>query len=344
MSRRKKGIAFCLAVSLIVIGCGSPNSGSKGERTVVANGEPLKLGYLICNSKEETVERFSAVAAYIGEKLGRKIIMYPMHTYQAQDVIKAENIHYFKTNSIVYVQLHHYIGAEVMLGEKRGPLGRFTTGKIISMKNSGIREMKDLKGKKFAFGPMFAPFGYLVQYDLMLKAGINPEEDLAYYAIPWGAYKHEKTIYGIMFSGYDLASAPTLDWDLLKNQGKIRHEDFNVIAESQKEPYCTFSHTKNADPQLTSEINKILLGVNDSTMVYMHPKRLEVISVEVSNDGKVKEDHVKWDEEGFLRTGEVLNVNKAGKIQGYEKAVDSDYDSLRAMMKNVKMDPYVEFD
>jgi phosphonate transport system substrate-binding protein len=329
-------------------GCekGAEHSGqpATGQQKIVTTGEPLKLAYLICNSSEETVERFAPQAAYIGEKLGRKVIMYPMHAYQAEEVVKVMGPQYGKTNSIVYVQLKHAIDLELMAGEARGPDGRFTTGTIISLKGSGIKTMQDLKGKKFAFGPMFAPFGYVAQYDLMLKAGIDPEEDLAYYAIPWGAYKHEKTIYGAYFGGYEAAAGPSLDLQLLSGNGKIKMEDYNIVAESEKAPYCTFWATKDADPVLRDKIKQIILGINYKSMVTMHPDRMQVVSVEIKNDGTVKETPIEWDKPGhFLQSGEVLNVCKSGKIDGFEDAKDSDYDVLRDMMKNAKMHPYSEY-
>jgi phosphonate transport system substrate-binding protein len=299
----------------------------------------LKIGFLICNSREETVQRFAAAACYLSEKLGRKIIMIPMHTYQVLDDVQEKNIDFFKTNSIVYIQLKEALDINILAGEKRGPLGRFTTGKIISKKGSGIKTIADLKGKKYAFGPMFAPFGYLVQYDLMLRNGINPEEDLEYYAIPWGAYKHDKAIFGVQMGAYDAGSGPDLDLIKMTAEDKIRmgekyteeEQDFNIVAESEPAPYCTFSATKEADPALAQQIKKALLELTPNDLVYMTPERLEV-------------EGVAWDTGGYLRTGEVLNVCKEGLIDGYEEAKDSDYDVLREMMKRVNMAPYATFD
>jgi phosphonate transport system substrate-binding protein len=342
-------LSICL---LVAIGIGCEGKSGQSDQTVsstsrqhiVTTGEPLKIAYLICNSSEETVERFAAEAAYIGERLGRKIIMYPFHAYQAEDVFRKIDVKFAKTNSIVYIQLKHYMDVDLMAGEKRGPDGRFTTGTIISMKGSGIKTMQDLKGKKFAFGPMFAPFGYLVQYDMMLKAGIDPEEDLAYYAIPWGAYKHEKTIYGIYFGGYEASAGPSLDLQLLTKQDKIKMEDFNIIAESEKAPYCTFWATNDVDPDLRDKILQTILDIDHKSDVYMHPDRLQVLSIEIANDGTVEETPIEWDKPGgYLQTGEVLNVCRTGIIDGFEEAKDSDYDVLRDMMKNAKMDPYSEY-
>ena len=87
------------------------------------------------------------------------------------------------------------------------------------------------------FGPALAPFGYMAQYDLMLTNGFDPEEDLAYYAIPWGSFKHEKVIYGVLFGRYDVGAAPRLDLDHMAQEGKINLDDFHIIGESIPMPY-----------------------------------------------------------------------------------------------------------
>ncbi len=87
------------------------------------------------------------------------------------------------------------------------------------------------------FGPALAPFGYMAQYDLLLTNVFDPEEDLAYYAIPWGSFKHEKVIYGVLFGRYDVGAAPRLDLDHMAQEGKINLDDFHIIGESIPMPY-----------------------------------------------------------------------------------------------------------
>ncbi len=345
IKRRVLSLSIALLMLCSVTACEQMKSQCNHEAATAAKATgakpdgTIKLGYLICNSKEETVVRFAPVATWLGRKLGKKVHMYPVHTYEVAEDIKKYGFQFMKVNSIVYIQLKHKIDLQFIAGEKRGPLGRFTTGTIVARKGSGIKTIKDLKGKKFAFGPMFAPFGYLVQYDMMLKAGINPEEDLQYYAIPWGAYKHNKAVYGVTQLGiYDAASGPMLDLIAMSESGKIRwgdkypveDHDFNVIAESAPAPYCTFACTKEADPELAKTIKKYLLELTEKDLVEMDPEWLEV-------------EGMQWDNGGFLRSGEVLNVCKAGLITGYEDGSDSDYDVLREMAKNAKLDPYSEY-
>ncbi|MBI5787835.1 MAG: phosphate/phosphite/phosphonate ABC transporter substrate-binding protein [Candidatus Schekmanbacteria bacterium] len=343
MFKRLKMVgSIILALILAATGCEQMKNQAQQEQPAkVEEPKPtkgiLKVGYLICNSKEETIERFAASAVYIGQKLGYKIHMYPMNTYEADEDVKKFGIQVFKVNSLVYIQMKHDMDIQMIAGEKRGPKGRFTSGTVVVRKGSPIKTLKDLKGKKFAFGPQFAPFGFLVQYDLMLKAGFNPDDVKSgmYYAIPWGANKHEKAIYNVQAGAYDAGAAPMLDLIHLAETGKIKYgdqytpeeQDFEIIAESEPAPYCTFAATKETDADLVNQVKKALLGLTKNDLAKMDPEWLVVEGFE-------------WDKGGYLRSGEVLNITKAAMIDGYEEALDTDYDVLRNMAKNVGMAPY----
>jgi len=336
--RRKSIVALFAALLIPMISCqGSDKKGASSQQSGVdksavgkpISGTPLKLGYLICNSKEETIERFAPIAAYIGRSLGRKILFHPMNTYAVEKSVDKYGIQFMKTNSIVYIQLKEERDVTLMAGEKRGPHGRLTSGTILSRKGSGIKKISDMKGKKYAFGPMFAPFGYLVQYDLMLKNGFDPEEDLAYYAIPWGAFKHEKAIYAVMFGGFEVGSGPMLDILSMVKSSRIKMEDFNIVAETELAPYCTFYRVKEANKSDADAIQNALLSMDKDSKVLIGKDVIEIVGI-------------PWEDTGLVE-GEVLNCLKHGKISGYETAKDTDYDNLRNMMRNVNMSPYDKY-
>jgi phosphonate transport system substrate-binding protein len=162
-----------------------------------------------------------------------------------------------------------------------------------------------------AFGPMLAPTGYLAEYDLMLAAGINPENDLGHYTIPSGTYKHEKLIYGVLYGKYDVATAPMLDIEVMTREGKISPDDLVILAQSKPIPYCTFAVAKGIDPGLVKKVKEALLSLKSSDTAMVD--------------------------------GEQLKVMKAAWIDGYEELLDSDYDPIREMAKRVNMAPYQKY-
>jgi phosphonate transport system substrate-binding protein len=296
---------IALAVFLMVLGCKDKN-GPSGQ-----DEKPVRIGYMICNSLSESKARFEPITAYLTEKLGRKFESVYVNTFDFEDLIQDKRVEFTHTNSILYIIFEKEYGAKLIATEVRGNHGYKDTGTIIALKNSGIKSFDDMRGKTMVFGPALAPFGYMAQYYLMLANGFDPEQDLAYYAIPWGSFKHEKVIYGVKFGGYDVGAAPRLDLDQMAEEGKINLDDFNVIAESIPMPYCTVGALPHVDAKLVQQVKDTLLSV--------------------------KKD------ETALVNGEVLKVLDSAWIDGFVSVDDSEYDSIRDRLKRCNMAPYKQY-
>ncbi|ORJ61587.1 PhnD/SsuA/transferrin family substrate-binding protein [Geothermobacter hydrogeniphilus] len=299
-----RNIIFCLfglLCSILLSGC----------QQTADQGPVYKIGYMNCNSEQETRLRFAPLTRYLSEKVGVRFEMVPVDTQDFEDRFKKEEFAFTHTNSLLYLILRQDHDLQLVATEKRGQFGARTAGTIISRKDSGIRTLADLKGKRMIFGPQLAPSGYLAQYDLMLKAGIDPETDLSYYAIPHGSFKHEKLIYAVYFGAYDVAAAPALDLEVMTREGKISADDFQIVAQSPIFPYCTFGAAKGVDPDLVKRFREALVSLTP-------------------------EDTVDYN-------GEQVKVLKSAWVDGFEQLLDSDYDILRGMAKRANMPPYQEF-
>lgn len=293
-------LALTILALFLLVGCKT-----EGKRQVV------KIGYMLCNSELETSQRFLPLTRYLSDKVGVDFEMVPVDTNDFERRFKKGDFTFTHSNSVLYVILRENEKLDLVVTEKRGKFGSRSVGAIIALKGSGIEKLSDIKGKRMAFGPMLAPTGYLAEYDLMLAAGINPENDLAHYTIPSGSYKHEKLVYGVLYGKYDVATAPMLDIEVMSREGKINPDDFVILAQSKPIPYCTFGVAKGTDPALVKKVRDALLALKPS----------DVATVD----------------------GEQLKVMKAAWIDGYEELVDSDYDVIRDMAKRVNMPPYQKY-
>ena len=289
-----------LSLMLIVAGCDK-----------VKDRPKMKIGYMNCNNEQETMARFRPMTRYLSEKTGVDFEAVPVDTHDFEKHFKAGDFAFTHTNSVLYVILKENYDLKLLASEKRGQFGSRTAGTIIARKESGIKKFADIKGKRLAFGPMLAPTGYMAEYDLMLRNGIDPERDLAYYAIPKGSYKHEKVIYKVMDGEFDAAAAPILDLEVMAREGKISPDDFVILGQSPLIPYCTFGAAKNTDPKLVEKVRQALLELKPT-------------------------DTVEID-------GERVKVMKAAWIDGFEELLDKDYDLIREMAKRVNMPPYQKY-
>ena len=290
-----------LMLVFFIISCKAPYT-KEDKRT-------YRIGYMICNSEEETLHRFRPLTAYMSRKLGVDFEAVAIDTIDfGKEVEKLDFTH---TNSLLYIIMNRNNGVEVLAAEKAGSLGHMSKGNIIALKKSGIKSIKDLRGKAMIFGPMLGPTGYMSQLDLLVKNGVNPEDDLSFYSIPAGSFKHEKVLYGVLFEKYDAGALPQLDFEKMAEEGKIDPDDFIVIAEGVPIPYCNFGVTQGVDDSLAKKFRNALLDIK-------------------------KNDTVEID-------GEVVKVIERAQINGYEDIKDSDFDVVREMAKRTNMPPYQRY-
>jgi phosphonate transport system substrate-binding protein len=282
-------------------------AGCKGE----GKRPVLKIGYMVCNSERETEQRFLPLTHYLSEKVGVDFVPVLVDTQDFEKRFKAGEFALAHSNSLIYIILKERYDMQLVAAEKRGQFGSRSAGAIIARAGSGIRKLDDIRGKKMAFGPMLAPTGYLAEYDLLLRSGIDPERDLGYYAIPAGSYKHEKAIYGVLYGKFDVAAAPVLDLEVLTREGKISPDDFVILAQSPIVPYCTFGAAKGIDPGIMRKVRQSLLELKPADTVEIGGERVKVL--------------------------------KAAGIDGYEELLDSDYNPIRDMARRVNMPPYQKY-
>lgn len=264
---------------------------------------------MICNSEQETLHRFKPLTAYLSKKLG---VFFEMKAIDTVDFTKgADALDFTHTNSLLYIMMNRNQGVEVLAAERSGPLGARAQGIIIALKKSGIRTVRELKGRSMVFGPMLGPTSYMSQLDILLRDKIDPENDLSFYSIPPGSFKHEKVVYGVLFGKYDAGAAPLSDFERMAKEDRIDRNDFTVLAEGVPIPYCNFAVTQKVDEGLAKRFKQALLDIR-------------------------KDDTVEID-------GEVVKVLDRAQIDGYDAIKDSGFDVVRDMAKRTNMPPYQRY-
>ena len=308
--RRFSAVLVAVFLMLPLVSC-KPKADTQGEQGDVAGRKTVRVGFMICNGRDETEARFRPLCAYLSNKLGMKFEAVTIDTIDFEQAVKEKKLDFTHTNSLLYVILNKNYGVEILAGDVNGKYGNRSRGGVIVPKESPIKTFADLKGKKMVFGPMLAPTGFLSPYYLLLKNGINPDTDLASYSIPKGSYKHEKVIYELLYGPYDAAGVPMLDFEQMSKSGRIDPDEFRVLGEAEPTPYCSFGDCENVDPALARKVKDAILSIKPS-------------------------DTVEYD-------GETLKVLKAALVEGFADVKDSDYDIVREMAKTCNMPPYQKF-
>ncbi|MHB8789389.1 MAG: phosphate/phosphite/phosphonate ABC transporter substrate-binding protein [Desulfobulbaceae bacterium] len=295
-----RNILVLLVISFLAASCSSPSSDTRPT---------YRIGYMICNSEKETLDRFLPLTKYLGEKLG---VNFEAKAIDTTDFMKeVDNLDFTHTNSLLYIMMHRFNGVDILAAEQSGSLGHRSQGIIFALKKSGLQAIGDLRGRTMLFGPMLAPTGFMSQIDLLEQNGIDPENDLAFYTIPPGSFKHEKVIYGVLFEKYDAGAIPLSDLEEMAAEGRIDSEDFTIIAKAPAIPYCNFGASQKVDEKLAARFKAAVLALT-------------------------REDTVEYE-------GEQVSVLGRALADGFVDIQDSDFDIVREMAKRTNMPPYQEY-
>ena len=304
--RMRFEIKYIIPVLVLLFSC-KPSAVSQGPSE---SAPALRVGYMICDGIEETRARFEPLTRFLEAESGVPLEAVYLNTYEVPEAFEQGELDIVHVNSLLYVIMHEK-GLEPLAGEKRGSLGYQSAGGIVVRAQSPIMELRDLVGKRMVFGPQLAPTGFLSQYELLIDAGVDPEIDLDFYAIPGGSYKHEKVIYAVWFGVYDAAAVPLLDLELMIKDGRIGSEDLRIIAKADPIPYCVFGAGPGVPSELVSKIRSILFNL-------------------------LPEDKAEVD-------GQELPVLGTARVDGFVPISDSDFERVREMARKTNMPPYQKF-
>ncbi len=272
---------------------------------------PLRVAFQVCNSVEENRERFEPLAAYLGKKLGRKVIATHVNTFDFVERAQRKEFDLLQSNGYVYVAVKEKVGATLLAREVKSDTGKDTGGLIVVRADSPVRALGDLKGRKMVFGPVLSPGGYLTQYYTMLSAGLDPEKVLGSYTFLPGAWQHEKVVYSILYGAVDAGAVKAGDIERMEAEGKVRRADFRVIAESEPVPNCTFFALPHVDAGTAARVREALLRLSDRDFAAVN--------------------------------GERLNVLHRDGTKGYAPATDEEFDVLRKMARAANLPPYEKY-
>lgn len=133
-------------------------------------------------------------------------------------------------------------------------------GIIIARQDSGIRSLKDLKGKKFAWVEKESASGYTFPKSLLLEAGLNPEKDFSESAF---LNKHDAVVLNVLLGKYDAGACYDDARNTLRDKSKM--DELTILASTQDISNEPIVVRKNLPQDLIEKIRQALLDLNNKT-------------------------------------------------------------------------------
>lgn len=218
----------------------------------------LRISAIPDENPQEMLRIYTPFADYLTKEIGLPVKFTPVVDYAATvEGLAAQKLDMVWYGGLTSVQAAHRAkGARRVIMRKED--AEFKSY-FITRKDTGIRSLKDLKGKTFSFGSVSSTSGHLMPRYFLLKAGINPERDFSKFSFS-GA--HDATAAWVEAGRVEAGALNFLVWDKLVETKKV--DTAKVLVFWTTPAYVDYVWTVRGglDPGLVEKISKAFLRLD----------------------------------------------------------------------------------
>ncbi|MBI3988264.1 MAG: putative selenate ABC transporter substrate-binding protein [candidate division NC10 bacterium] len=230
-------MSFWVAILLLGIFLGPlAPSGSAGEIPKV-----LRVSAIPDENPQELLRIYQPFVEYLSQELKMPVTFTPVIDYAATvEGLAAEKLDLVWYGGFTSVQAARRTGNVRRLVMRKEDANFKSV--FVARTDSGIKTLKDLKGKTFSFGSVSSTSGHLMPRYFLLQHGIVPERDLARFSFS-GA--HDATALWVQAGKVDAGALNFLVWEKLVQQKKVDLNKIGVFWTTP--PYVDYVWTARGD-------------------------------------------------------------------------------------------------
>ena len=221
-------------------------------RPVIAQ-DRLVLGIHPYKTSDKLIKAYTPLAEYLTRKVGLPVHIIISPDYQQHiDTIGRDQFDIAYMGPAAYVKLFDNYGEKPLLA-RQAVHGKPTfQGKIIVPRDSSIREIRQLKGKRFAFGDPNSTMSHLVPRYMMLSAGVTTNNLKSFQFLG----SHDNVALAVLTGDFDAGA--------VKEAVFYKHEarGLRAIATTPALSEHLFITSSRLDPALVTRLRQAMLTVN----------------------------------------------------------------------------------
>ena len=283
-----------------------------GDQDKWLNPGTLIFSYTAVEDPSVYENVFSELMDHIAKKTGKRVKWYGPESYAAQvEAMRSGRLHVsgFAAGATVYGVNLGGFHPLAMMGNKDGTFRGYKLW-LIAHRDSDIKTVQDLKGRKIAHVTPSSNSGNQAPRALFKNMGVVPDKD---YEVIYSG-KHDNSIMGVVNRDYDAAPVASTVMQRMTERGVFDPSEVRIIWESDQFPGTSYGCIYNLAPKLQEQIREAFLTFNwaGSGLEKDFGKRADsFIPVDYVKHWKVirtiqKENDVVYTQDG-------LNALKAGK-------------------------------
>lgn len=235
----------------------------------------ISLGFMPYLSSDVLLKKYSPLAEYLSKKIGQKVEIVIAKDYKTHIKNTGEDkIDISFLGGSPYVVIGNKYGKKPLLVRYEFDHKPFFRSAIIVGKNSKFNSLKDLKGKKFAFGNVNSTLSTQVPLFMLLNQGVSLK-NLGYFK---HLRNHENVVLGVAFEEFDAGAVAEEIFE------ENREKEIKVLGYSPEISTHVFVTRSTMESKLREKIQQALLDLKSEDILFSISKNLTGFSPVVDGD------------------------------------------------------------
>ena len=279
-----------------IVGCTTKTETKKEEKVI-------KMGFVPLKNSEKLVEDLKPISDYLSERLGVKVEAFTASNYiGVVEGLGSGSVDFGIIPPFSSLLAQKQSNAKPILTSK-GKTGKpGYTAELYVRKDSGIKSLQDVKGKKVAFVDPSSSSGYIYPGAMLVEAGLNLDKDISYQF----SGGHDKSLQLLLNKDVDVIATFDGVEDRYAKDFPQAKTDIQKLATSDMIPGIMVTTSSKMDKELQDKLEKALR--------------------DVENDPKMKELFTKM----FSITGFTdVDQNAYKKVEATAKVMNVDLDKVK---------------
>lgn len=232
-----------------------------------AQAREIVMGLIPAENNEEMVQQFEPMRAYLEKKLGEKVKVFTATDYAGViEAMKKKRVDIAWFGPLSYYLAEQEAGAEAFaVGIREGSSSHTYKSLFVAPCDSGIKSIKDLKGKSVAFvDPASTSGGLMPTYMVKQETGQMPQDFFGKFTY---AGSHDAAELAVKNKTVDAAADNDITYEKMLANGLISKETNCVIKESDPLPGSPLVYRGDLPPAMKKKIQDAILTAHQDIKV-----------------------------------------------------------------------------
>ncbi len=258
---------FSFVFVFSIVGCSAKTETKKEEKVI-------KMGFVPLKNSEKLVEDLKPISDYLTERLGVKVEAFTASNYiGVVEGLGSGSVDFGIIPPFSSLLAQKQSNAKPILTSK-GKTGKpGYTAELYVRKDSGIKSLQDVKGKKVAFVDPSSSSGYIYPGAMLVNAGLNLDKDISYQF----SGGHDKSLQLLLNKDVDVIATFDGVEDRYAKDFPQAKTDIQKLASSDMIPGVMVTTSGKMDKELQEKLEKALRDIEkDPKMKEMFTKMFSI--------------------------------------------------------------------